>query len=85
MIVKLISKEDRECKYHFENDEKNIVILNGLLYELTDDESKKFHSGDYMKEYLKDCKEGYQLGEFDLGLYVNNAPYCLEDYFLKIK
>ncbi|MBP3928734.1 MAG: hypothetical protein J6D47_04060 [Peptostreptococcaceae bacterium] len=85
MIIELLSKEDKEQKYYFESNKRNIVVLNGLLYELTDDESKKFYNGDYMREHLKDSKEGYNLDGFDLGLYVLNAPFCLEDYFLSIK
>ena len=84
MIIKLTSKEDRELKYHFETHEENIVILNGFLYELSDDEVVKFYYGEYMKKFLKDAEEGYVLGGFDLGLYITNAPYCLEDYFLEI-
>ena len=85
MIIELISKEDMERKYYFNLCEKNIVILDGLLYELTDDEVKKFYNGDYMKQYLNDSEEGFALGEFDLSLYVLNTPYHLEEYNLNIK
>lgn len=85
MIIELISKEDGERKYYFEANDKNIVILNGLLYELTNDESKKFYSGDYMREHLKDIEEGSVSDEFDLGLYISNAPFYLEHYFLNIR
>ena len=85
MIIELISKEDMERKYYFNLCEKNIVILDGLLYELTDDEVKKFYNGDYMKQYLNDSEDGFALGEFDLSLYVLNTPYHLEEYNLNIK
>lgn len=86
MVIRLTYKESKELKYHFEIDEKNIVILNGNLYELTDDEVKKFYSGEYMRNHLKDVENKCSISdEFDLGLYVTNAPYSLEDYFLEIQ
>ena len=86
MIIRLTGKESKELEYHFETDSSNIIILNGYLYELTDDEVVKFYSGEYMKEHLKSVENGCSISdEFDLGLYIVNAPYYLENYLLEIE
>ena len=85
MILELINKEDKEYRYCFKANERNIVILDGWLYDLTDEEAKKFYNGDYMREYLKEVEEGLAIGEFDLGMYIIDAPLPLEEFSLNIK
>lgn len=85
MIIEFLDKDDNVHKFSFEADKKNIVILNGLLYELTNDEYRKFCNGDYAKQHLNGVKEGYISSEFDLGLYVHDAPFNLDYYYLTIK
>lgn len=70
--ITLISTEGD--KYVFDLD--SVIIKDGKLYDLLPDELEKYNNGTYFKKFLNSEFET----EFDLDLYVYNAPYYLSEY-----
>ena len=78
MKIKL-SNENSE--YIFNSN--NVIIIGNKLYELLEEEKKDLFNGKIFKKYLDDYEKGF-IWDFDLGLYIHNAPFYLEEYDMEV-